>query len=220
MKLRGIIIFLIASVLICGCFNVKQSPQKIDYYTLEYTPPLVHYDAPLPHVLKMVSFQVSPVYDADKFLFRDNAFKRNEYFHHRWRTNPGDLITTYLVRDFSQAALFKAVISSEALPTYSHVITGTVEEFFQQKAQQESMAVLSVNITLTDYQVLDISESFLFQKRYKIHVRLRDDTPAGFVDAMSQAVRQLSEEMIMDVYTILLKQIPESKELGIIPQPG
>lgn len=203
MNKRAIILILIVSVLIFGCFNVKQPPQKIDYYTLEYDPPNTQYENPLPHVLNVVTFQVSPVYDADRFLFRDNAFKRNEHFHHRWRTNPGDLITSYLVRDLSQAALFRAVISSEAVPTYSHIITGTVEEFFQQMQNRKSMAVLSVQITLTDHQISDITDSILLQKRYTQHQRLRENTPAGFVEAMSQAMRQLSENIIKDIYASL-----------------
>ena len=186
-------------VLLTGCFNVKQPQPEIDYYTLEYDPPTASGAPTLPFILKMEPFSTSPVYDSTRILYREKAFKRSEYAYHKWRAAPGDLVATFLARDFAATSLFKAIIFSEAVPDYSHVLTGNVEEFYQRSENDHWEAVLSVNITLSGLMKHDIHDTVLFQKGFTVREECSQKTPESFVEAMSRAMKRLSGEMIQDV---------------------
>lgn len=194
---------LVLLVFFTGCISVKQPPPKIDYYTLEYAPPVVAKAHVLPYVLKLEPFATSPVYDSNKILYKDKAFKRSEYAYHKWRAVPGDLTAAFLARDFVAASLFKAVIFSEIVPRYSHVLTGKVEEFYQESAIDHWEAVLTVNVTLASVLADDAPNAILFQKRFTIREGYRLKTPEGFVEAMSHAMKRLSREVIDEVYQVL-----------------
>jgi ABC-type uncharacterized transport system auxiliary subunit len=186
-----------------GCFNVKQPQPKIDYYTLEYDPPVVSESPALPFILKMEPFSTSPVYDSARILYREKAFKRSEYAYHKWRAAPGDLIAALLARDFAATSLFKAVIFSESVPAYSHVLTGKVDEFYQRSENDHWEAVLSISITLSSFMTHDIHDAVLFQKRFTVQEKCRQKTPGSFVEAMSRAMERLSGEIIREVYNSL-----------------
>jgi len=197
------IVIVVLLVLLTGCFPAKQPQPKIDYYTLEYDPPTAK-DAPtLPFILKMEPFSTSLVYDSNRILYREKEFKRSEYAYHKWRAAPGDLIATFLARDFAATSQFKAVILSEAVPAFSHILTGKVDEFYQRSGTDHWEAVLSVNITLSNFMANDTHDIVIFQKRYTYHEKCGQKTPESFVEAMSRSVKKLSGEMIQDVYLSL-----------------
>jgi cholesterol transport system auxiliary component len=203
-KIRSVIIIILL-VPLAGCLNIKQPSPKIDYYTLEYDPPVSKASPPLPFIIKMETFSTSPVYDSNRILYREREFKRSEYTYHKWRAVPGDLTSTFLARDFTASNLFKAIIHFETVPEYSHLLTGKVEEFYQQSEHDLWAAVMSVTITLSSLTAQDITDGVLFQKRYTLREPCRQKTPEAFVEAMSLAMQRLSGEMIRDVYARLKK---------------
>jgi ABC-type uncharacterized transport system auxiliary subunit len=200
MNLRTHSIIVVLLILLSGCFNIKQPQPEIDYYTLEYDPPAVNGAPTLPFVLKMEPFSTSPVYDSTKILYREKAYKRSEYAYHKWRAAPGDLVTALLARDFGATSLFKAIILSESVPAYSHVLTGKVEEFYQGSESDHWEAVLSVSITLSSFMAPDIHDAVLFQKRFTAREQCSQKSPESFVEAMSSAMKRLSGEIIQDIY--------------------
>jgi cholesterol transport system auxiliary component len=194
---------IIVFVLLAGCLNIKQPSPKVDYYTLEYELPAAKPSPSLPFILKIEPFATSPVYDSNRILYREKEFKRSEYAYHKWRAVPGDLTTAFLARDFAASSLFKAIIQSETVPEYSHLLTGKVEEFYQRSGNDHWEAVLSVNITLSSFMAQHIHDTVLLQKRYAFREKCSQKTPEAFVEAMSRAVQRLSGELIEDVYTKL-----------------
>jgi hypothetical protein len=78
-----------ALVLISGfaCSSFKQPAQQTDYYTLEYESPRVQGITPLPFVLKIERFSVSPLYNTVQIIYRDQAFRREAYPYENWRAN-------------------------------------------------------------------------------------------------------------------------------------
>lgn len=197
------IVALVLSVLLSGCLGVKQPSPKIDYYTLEYDPPLARHAPVLPYVLKMEPFVTSPGYDSNRILYKDKEFKRGEYAYHKWRAVPGDLTAAFLARDFVASSLFKAVILSEVVPRYTHVLTGKVEEFYQESTSDQWEAVLTVSVTLSSALAVNEHSAVLFQKRFHMKEGYREKTPEGFAAAMSHAMKRLSGQIIEEVYQAL-----------------
>ncbi len=202
--LKKILTFVTALLIISACTGQLKKPAvRIDYYTLEYASPQITGLTPVPVVLGVQRFQVAPSYNTNKIIYREKNFKRNAYSYHKWRANPGDLVSYFLARDFQQASIFKAAFTlNKKIPT-SHVIAGTVDEFFEHDANQSWEAVLTVSITLMKAYEPDISKRVISQKRYSLRKPCQQKNPRSLAEAMSHAMAEVSEMIIKDVYQSL-----------------
>jgi ABC-type uncharacterized transport system auxiliary subunit len=99
--------------LVGGCVSFKQPRNRIQHYTLEYVSPEITDLKPLPVSLKVERFSVAPAYNTNRIIYRDGSFKRDEYFYHKWRANPADMVASFLSRDIRNSGLFKAVLPQE-----------------------------------------------------------------------------------------------------------
>lgn len=199
--LKKILTFVTALLIISACTGQLNKPAvRIDYYTLEYASPQITGLTPVPVVLGVQRFQVAPSYNTNKIIFREKSFKRNTYLYHKWRANPGDLVSYFLARDFQQSAIFKAAFTlNKKLPT-SHVLEGTVDEFFEYDSSQSWEAVLTVSITLMKTMEPDISKRVVSQKKYSLRKPCKQKNPRSLAEAMSQAMSEISKMIIKDVY--------------------
>ena len=197
------LLFLSFPILFGSCVSLKQPVNKIEYYTLEYPPPQIETLNPLPCVIRMDRFTAAPPYNTTQIIYRDQSFKRNAYVYYRWQTNPGATVTTLLNRDIKNSGLFKAVIDSGSRFSPSYMIEGTVDEFFEWDAQNAWKAILTVSIILTEKDKIDIKNRVLFQKTYRKAEICKQKRPKALAEAMSQALSEISKEMIMDVYNSL-----------------
>lgn len=189
-------------LLLEGCCSIKhpKGMPETRYYTLAYDPPSFDGFKPLPFVLRVYRFQVSPVYDSNKIIYQENPFQRNAYTYRRWRVNPGDLVACLLTRDLVQSGLFKAVFAPETGFSSSHMIEGVVDEFYERDEKDHWEAVLSINVILAAKNESDICKSILFQKKYSLREPCRQKNPQSLAQAMSKAMAGVSERVIMDVY--------------------
>ena len=200
----AIIIFVILLVML-GCMGNQRSPVKINYYTLEYE--LNKFDdlKPTPFVLNIERFSVAPVYNSNNIIYKTRQFKRDAYSYHKWRANPGDLVTSFLSRDLKNSLLFKAIFEPGSRFSSSHVISGTVDEFFERDQKDSWTAVLSVSITLIKENETDISKRILFQKHYSINKKCNQKNPRAIAEAMSKAMSGISKIIIIDIHKSLRK---------------
>ena len=140
--------FLIAAGVLCllsgACANLRQPSLKVQYYTLEYALPRLTDLTPTSQVLRVNRFSVAPMYNTRHIIYRDKAFQRQSYAYHKWRANPGDLVTFFLARDMKQSGLFKAVLPRDTNIPASFLVEGSVDEFFEWDQGTEWMAALSV----------------------------------------------------------------------------
>lgn len=200
MKLAGVMALFLVPALI-GCVAVKQSPPPaIDYYTLEYEPPKLSRPHPLRAVIRVERFQVSPYYSSPNIMFQDKTFRKEAYHYQKWRANPADMVTYFLARDLRESGLFSGVFVLSSKFPASHVIDGTLDEFYQDARGDFWEAVVSFNITLMKEYEPDISRRVLYQKRYHIRKRCELKNPRSLAEAMSLAMLELSKQAGSDVY--------------------
>ena len=201
------LIGLLCFILFCGgCLNFKQPRNKVEYYTLEYDPPVANRRQPLPFAIRVEQFSVSPIYNTNRIVYRDTAFKRDAYAYYKWRANPGDMVTHFLERDMRQSALFSAIVSPKSKYTSSFMLEGAVDEFLEFDTEGHWKAVLSVSIALIAENETDVSQAILFQKPYHASKPCRHKHPRALAEAMSLAMAEVSEAIILDVYEILKKR--------------
>ena len=202
-----IIIFIGISLFLTACLDLKQPRNKIEYFTLEYDPPSAGDRQVLPRAIRVAQFSVSPVYNSNRIVYRDKAFKRQTYAYYMWRANPGDLVSYFLSRDMKQSGLFKAVLNQDSNLPASFLVEGSVDEFYELDGKNGWKAVLSVSVAVMDVTELDISKKILFQKTYLSSRPCRQKNPRALAQAMSQAMSEVSEKIINDSYDYMAGKI-------------
>ena len=191
---------------LAGCSALKKPKPKINYFTLEYTVPKIEGLKPINAVLRVDRFGVAPTYNSNRMIYRDKSFKRDEYVYSKWIANPGSFATYFLARDLRDSGLFKAVFTYKSHQTASYGLEGSVDEFFEWDTPDGWDAVLGVSITLVVLQEPDISKRILVQKSYRVTKKCKEEHPRGLAETMSLAMREVSEEIIRDVYAVLKNQ--------------
>ena len=194
------LVVVLAFAFLAGCINLKQPSYKIDYFALEYEPRPVGNLKPLSHVLKVNRFRADPVYNTTQMIYRDGPFKREAYTYHKWRTNPGDLVSSLLARDIQRSGLFKAVVSHESRLSATYVLEGSVDEFLESNRDGALQAVLTVTTTLVAAGERDMTKNVLFQKTFHATKPFKEKSPQGLAEAMSQAMAQVSQDIIRSLY--------------------
>lgn len=197
-------VFLFLIVIIGGCAGLKEAPERVSYYSLEYDPPVhnLQYNTrrPLSFVIQVERFQAAPSYDTTRIVFREGAFRRDAYVYHKWWAKPGDIVGYFLARDMKSSGLFRGVFALDKGKACSHIIQGVVEEFLEEDKGDSREAVLAVDITLLKEDEPDISKRILLQKKYSAKELFREKNPKALAEAMSRGMSRISGAIINDIY--------------------
>lgn len=204
-KTRMWLLCLSILVIMGGCLNLKQPRNRVQHYTLEYASPQIRDLKPIPVSLQVERFSVAPIYNTNRIIYREGPFKRDEYFYHKWRANPGDMVTDFLRRDMRNSDLFEAVLPYDSIVRVSCALEGSVDEFVEWDGPEGWKAVLTVTVALMSNNEPDVSRQVLFQKSYRTEKPLSEKNPQALARAMSQAMREISTAIIKDVYSALAK---------------
>lgn len=191
-----------------ACVSLKQPSNKIEYYILEYDTPKLAGLAQLPYTIRIEPFIAAPTYNTTQIIYRKQSFERDAYAYHKWRVDPGSLVTQLLSRDLGDSGLFKAVVSHESRLKPSLILEGKVEEFFELDGPEQWNAVLSLSITLAEEDKKDIDEGLIFQKNYRSMEACEKRNPRALAAAMSLAMERISKEIIKDIHNSLLRYNP------------
>jgi cholesterol transport system auxiliary component len=182
---------------------MNQPAERIDFYTLEYAPPRVEDLKPIPVTILVERFTVSPLYNSTQIIYRDMSFKREAYAYHKWRANPGDLVTYFLARDMRDSGLFKAVSPEASRTEAQYMLEGSVDEFLESDTPEAWKAVLALSTTLMIASEPDISKKIIFQKTFRSTRPCRQKNPMGVAGAMSEAMAEVSGQITRTIYDAL-----------------
>ncbi|MBN1830809.1 MAG: membrane integrity-associated transporter subunit PqiC [Deltaproteobacteria bacterium] len=208
------ILFLCFCLFISGCVNFREpiEAEKTTFYTLEYDPPAPSHLQSLSAAIRVKRFGVAPTYDTKRIIYREGAFERDAYVYHRWRDNPGELVSFFLSRDMRESGLFEAVLSHHSRVPASHILEGRVDEFFESDARDGWEAVLSVSIVLTAVEQVEVGKRSLLQKSYQRRAPCRGRTPKALAEAMSHAMSEVSSEITRETYSFLKQNRDETSQ--------
>ena len=186
-----------------GCVGPTNPVQDVTYYTFSYDPPPAEEMTRLPVVLQVDAFTTATLYNTEKIVYRPESFQRKVYNYHRWQSVPGELVAYYLARDMKASTRFKAVFTQpgQLLPT--HLLTGTVDEIFEDDTASGWQAVIGLTVTLADVSEKDADRAIIFQKNYQVSESSASRNPTAVVSAMSLAMSTISERVIADIFNAL-----------------
>lgn len=198
---KSIIILMGLTLPLAACLNLKQPQNKIEYYTLQYDPPVAGSHRSLPVVIRVRQFSISPIFNSNRIIYQDQSYQRQAYSYYKWRANPARLVTYFLSRDLIESGIFKAVLPADSRVAPAYLVEGTVDEFLEVAGNQNRQAVLAVSIVLMDENQTDISQKILFQKTYHTRKPCAIKHPRALAAAMSLAMSEISRSIIDDLFS-------------------
>ncbi|MCG6535648.1 MAG: ABC-type transport auxiliary lipoprotein family protein [Syntrophales bacterium LBB04] len=197
---------LLLMLVLAGCMGIRGRTQILWLYTIEYPAPVIQGIAPVNGTLQVKLFTVVQNYNSTAMVYQPAPYKLQQYQNSKWRINPGDMVTDYLLRDLRNQNLFKAVFSYREPADARFALEGEVEQFGEVDEKDSRKAVLSVYITLLDTSQKDITKMIVSQKNYRIDEPLDGKRSAAFVKGMSRAMEKLSKELIQDMGRALARK--------------
>jgi ABC-type uncharacterized transport system auxiliary subunit len=194
---------LLVMLLIAGCVAGGKAPVAIDQYVLEYASPSFEGVKPSGEVMRVSRFAVAQAMNTPMMVYRSKPYENNVDYYNRWRVNPGDMVTDYLLRDMRSSGLFRAVFSYRDTEDGRYLLQGNVEDFLEVNDGNGRRAVITVHVSLLDVSQKEITRRVLFQKKYSNVENLEQNSASGFAQAMSKAMEKTSKQIIKEIVTAL-----------------
>jgi ABC-type uncharacterized transport system auxiliary subunit len=191
---------LLAALLMACLGGCGKPPMLVNQYLLEYPAPVVGGKAKLPTDIRVELFSVAQAFNSNAMVYQPQPFQSQSYNYSRWRANPGNLVTDFLIRDLRESGLFKAVFGPGSSGKHRFKLEGGVAEFQELDAPDGWKASLALTVTLLDSDKEELPQRVVFQKNYRVQEPLPEKTPQGLAQGMSRAMEQVSARIITDVY--------------------
>ena len=200
---RIVIVLLISFLFVSSCITVKQPHLSIKKYVLEYESPIFTQKDQLGCTIKIDSFSVAPAYNTNRIIYSKKPYEINSYIYHKWNSNPGEMVTHLIGRDIRNSGLFKGVLlAGERIKDFSYRLGGTLEEFYE-KDERNWSGVLSLSVNLVSEGDGEAGDKIIFQKHYTAAEKCDEKNPAALAQALSTAMKRVSEQLIEDLYITL-----------------
>lgn len=198
-----------------GCLGLSQRPAvMVEQYTLEYPPPQPGGAASLPVGLLVERFSLAADYSGQAMLYRPADFRRQAYQYHRWRANPADLVTDYLLRDLVSSGLFAGVFSHRQPSPVRFRLQGGVREFLEVDGDGGPQAVVEVSLSLLDNDYPDLPRRLVFQRIYRQAAAMAETSAPALARGMSQAMAELSQRLRDDLRQAVAQRLAQPPDAG------
>lgn len=185
-------------VWLSGCVQFVQPAPEIRDYDLSYAPS--SFDRPpLDVVLSIPSFGVAATYDREAIIYRTTQTTLGKYFYHRWATNPGDMVSDLIARDFASAGTYRAVVHQRSVVAADYQLAGNIEVIEERAGESGCAAVLDVRFLLLA-RAGDRAEAVKAQPHLTLSEPCTCDDPPSLVAAMSKALAAGSTQLQRQVY--------------------
>lgn len=198
-RLPVVLILLVIIPLFAGCIK-RSAPISIERYSFEYPSPKFSGQDRIEHAIKVERFSAAKAFNSLSMVFRPEPYKLDTYASNRWMIKPGDMVSDYLVRDFRNSGLFKAVFSFRDMEDARFILEGSVDEFLEIDDKEKRTATITLSVTVLDVSGAGLSNRLLFQKKYHAAEPLPEKSPTGLAQAMSTGMEKLSAMIINDIY--------------------
>ena len=189
-----------------GCSGLHHSPKPIINYAINYVANPASFATRLPAVVKVEPFSSAPGLTNSHMIYATNRLERNFYVYHQWFSPPSEMVSFALEKDLKASQGFTAVTSPGDPILATHVLAGRVTDFYEKDDNPKWYAVLGISILLIRKSKVDFEKQILLEKQYTTQVACQEKSAFAFADAMSTAVKSISNQIILDTYKTIADQ--------------
>lgn len=194
---RSALLLALAGAL-AGCLQLRVPAPTMHDYRLDYAPPQVE-GRPLAVVLQIAPLAVAAMYDRDAIVYREGTYSTGTYPDSRWSTNPGNMVTDLLARDFSDSELYRAVQLGPSLLAGDYHVGGEIEEIEEEPNAGGCAAHVRLRMLVARLRP-GKGDPVLLQHAYTGEEPCPCNQPRALVAAMSQGLAKISAQLQRDAY--------------------
>lgn len=197
------------SLTLSGCLNLNKSYPEKRSFVLDVgsgqQPPAADASA----VLRISRLRVSPLFAGRAMVYRVGELQYDNDFYNEWLVPPSVLLTQQFQGWLSKSSRFRFVLSGMNHVEPTHVLDGTVTEFYgDYRAGGSPHAVLGMEVMLIDDRK---DEAVVFRRTYRQEVPLAGRSPDALAAGLSQAARQVLVDLDRDLGGVPLEPSPRSR---------
>ena len=202
---RQILYVIFTLLVICffvlqGCATSGKTRYEVENYLLDYPAPIFENKVQLNTTIRIHRFTIASAYNTQNMIFRTDDYTLDFFNYNRWAVNPADMTADIILRDMQASGLFRAVFSRYTVEETRFLLQGGINDFFLRIGKNGKVAVISMEITLKDSLRQEATKRIVFQKKYSREESLIDQSPYGYCQAMSKALKNISQQITTDVY--------------------
>lgn len=181
-----------------GCLDFKKGYPEKRSFVLDVGTPQVEAPSNGTIVLKINKLRVSPLFAGRAMVYRVADLQYESDFYDEWFIAPGTLLTQQVQHWLSQSAGFQLVIAGTNHVEPTHLLEGTVTEFYGD-FRADPRAVLGLELQLLD--ALHERPPF-FRRTYHHDVPLGDRSSEALARGLTEALRVVLVELAKDIATV------------------
>jgi ABC-type uncharacterized transport system auxiliary subunit len=193
-------------LLLVGCGGLHHAPKPIINYTVNYVAEPANFKTRLAAIVKVEPFSSAPGLTNLHMIYATNRLERNFYVYHQWLSPPSQMVEFALVKDLKASRGFAAVTLPGDPILATHVLAGRVTDFYEKDDNPKWYAVLGISILLIRESRGNFEKQILLEKQYHTQVVCQKKSAFAFADAMSSAVKSISNQIMHDTYQTIAGQ--------------
>jgi cholesterol transport system auxiliary component len=178
-----------------GCLNLNKSYPEKRSFVLDVGTPQQETPSNSAIVLKINKFRVSPLFAGRAMVYRVADLQYESDFYDEWFIAPGALVTQQFQNWLSRSAGFQFVLSGTNHIEPTHLLEGTVTEFYGD-FRGSPRAVLGIELQLLD----GLNErQLLLRRTYHQDVPLTDRSSDALARGLTEALRTVLVAVTKDI---------------------
>lgn len=198
-KSDAFFLLIMTFIVLQGCVGNGIPKAQVANYLLDYSAPIWEKQDRLDQTIRFNRFTIATAYNTQNMIFREADYGFDAFNYNRWAVNPADMIADNLLRDLRASGLFLAVFSRFETEEGRFILQGGVEEFFLRLDKNDKRAIIGLEVTLIDSRERNPGKRIVLQKKYYRSESLKDPSPRGYCQAMSEALQHISGQITADV---------------------
>ena len=181
-----------------GCLDLKKSYPEKRSFVLDVGTPQQEARSMGAMVLKINKFRVSPLFAGRAMVYRVADLQYESDFYDEWFVAPGTLVTQEVQHWLSRSAGFQLVIAGTNHVEPTHLLEGTVTEFYGD-FRADPRAVLGLELQLLD--ALHERQPF-FRRTYHQNVPLGDRSSDALARGLTEALQVVLVDLARDIAAV------------------
>lgn len=140
--------------------------------------------------LAVDAFSVDAAYDQQPIVYRESAYRVDQYYYQRWAAMPGRLVSDAMRQGLGATGLFQTVLSGRGARSDA-ILSGHVAAIEEvDKTRQDWAGHLALELHLRDARTGDL----LWSAQFDREVALKQQNPTGLAAAISQILTDIIAE--------------------------
>lgn len=202
-KIYIIFAFVLMTVFLNSCINLRVENPEIKYYDLTNEDDIAKTDRQIDCSLQIRTFSLVDKQGPERILVNESGIIKPLYYH-RWIAGFDELVTDFIFIRFSKSEAFKQnLINSRSLLSPDYILEGTILENSVVNNPKSKEDEYYVKITL-DIQLIknDLNKSKLksiLNRKYTEKVNRKNEESQAISEAYNIAMKKISLRMLDDI---------------------